>query len=388
MFAIRFFHLKIISMRKNLLLIIFLAISLAGFTQTTGVVYDEDGYALPGVSIVIKGTTQGTVSDTDGKYEISANADVTLVFTFIGFLTQEVDVKGRAKINVYLAPDIVKLDEVVVMGYSSKTRNEISSAVSVLDAKQLLDVTTNDVGSMLQGKVAGVQVINANGEPGSQAEIRIRGVSTIKPGNNNPLYVVDGIIGGSFNPNDVETMTVLKDAGATGMYGARANKGVIIVTTKKAAEGKAQFEFKANVGYKIADQGNLTMMNGQQFYELSKEIYRDPETHEIDIIKFYDNYPRELETRNFDWVNETFKPGLIQSYYLSAAGTKDKFSYYISGSYYNEDGTFRNTGYEQLDVRANTKYQFSKRVSLVNNINIQGVTGRTYDYMSMYYTYS
>lgn len=374
-------------MKKSLLLILFIAISFVGFSQTTGVVYDKDGFVLPGVSIVIKGTTDGTVTDIDGNYSIDVGAEQTLVFMFVGFIDQEVAVGGRAKINVYLAADIVKLDEVIVMGYSTKTRNEISSAVVTLESDQLLDVTTNDVGSMLQGKVSGVQVVNANGEPGSQAEIRVRGISTIKPGNNNPLYVVDGIIGGSFNPNDVETMTVLKDAGATGMYGARANKGVIVVTTKQAKAGKPQFEFKTSFGFKVADQGNLTMMNSSQFYELSKEIYRDPETHEIDLIKFYDNYPRELETRDFDWVDETFKPGIVQSYYLSAAGVKDKFSYYLSGTYYNEDGTFRNTNYEDLNLRLNTKYKFSKRVSMTNNINIQGNKGRTYDYMSMYYTY-
>lgn len=374
-------------MKKLLLLILFVAISLVGFSQIQGVVYDKDGNELPGVSIVVKGTTQGTVTDIDGKYQIQADSDATLVFTFVGFITQDVEVKSRQKMDVYLLADLVKLDEVIVMGYSSKTKNEIASSVVTLESDELLDVTTNDVASMLQGKVSGVQVVNATGEPGSQAEIRIRGISTIKPGNNNPLYVVDGIIGGAFNPNDVETMTVLKDAGATGMYGARANKGVIIVTTKQAAAGKPQFEFKTSIGFKMADHGNLTMMDGSQFYELSKEIYRDPETHQIDLIKFYDNYPKELQTRNFDWVDETFNTGLVQSYYLSAAGTKDKFSYYLSGSYFDEEGTFRSTSYQNLNLRANTKYKFSDRVTMTNNINIQGNSGRTYDYMSMYYTY-
>jgi TonB-linked SusC/RagA family outer membrane protein len=374
-------------MKKSLLILLFSAIFLAGFTQTTGVVYDKKGISLPGVSIVIKGTNQGTVTDIDGKFELSADRGATLVFTFVGFLNQEVTVTDNSNLKIYLESDIIKLSEVVVMGYSSKTRNEISSAVAVLDADQLLDVTTNDVASMLQGKVSGVQVLNASGEPGSMAEIRIRGISTIKPGDNQPLYVVDGIIGGAFNPNDVETMTVLKDAGATGMYGARANKGVIVVTTKKAKSGKTQFEFKSSIGFNIADQGNLKMMSGAQFYDLSQEIYRDPETHQIDKIKFYDNYPRNLATRNFDWVDETFRPGLAQSYYLSAAGKQDKLSYYISGAYYNQEGTFRNTGYEDLNLRVNTDYDFSERVKLTNNINIKGSSGKTYDYMSMYYSY-
>ena len=374
-------------MKKFLLSFVLFSISFIGFSQITGVVYDKDGISLPGVSISIEGTTKGTTTNMDGYYEIDAQTNDVLVFQFVGFLTQKVLVKNKSEINIYLAPDIVNLDEVVVLGYSNKARNEIASAVSVVDADDLMDVTTNDVGSMLQGKVAGVQVVNTSGEPGATAQIRIRGISTIKPGNNEPLYVVDGIIGGEFDPNDVENITVLKDAGATGMYGARASKGVIIVTTKKAAMGKTQFEFNSSIGYKVADQGNVTMMNGQQFYTLSQELYRDPETHEIDKIKFYDMYPRELENRNFNWVDEAFSAGLVQKYYLSASGTKDKFSYYVSGAYYNEDGTFRKTSYENINLRANTTYKFNDWASMRNNINISSSKGQYYDYMDMYYSY-
>ncbi len=374
-------------MKKVLLIIFFFSVFFSGYSQVKGVVYDKDGTTLPGVSVFIDGTTKGTVTDMNGYYQIDAVQNDVLVFQFVGYLTQKVVVKNKTVIDVYMKPDIVKLDEVVVLGYNNKSRNEIASAVSVVESDELMDVTTNDIGSMLQGKVAGVQVVNTSGEPGASAQIRIRGVSTIKPGNNEPLYVVDGIIGGEFDPNDVENITVLKDAGATGMYGARANKGVIIVTTKKAAMGKTVFEFNTSIGYKMADQGHLTMMDGQQFYNLSKELYRDPETHEIDIIKFYSAYPRELESRNFDWVNEAFRPGLVQKYYLSAAGTKDKFSYYVSGAYYNEDGTFRKTSYKNLNMRMNTKYQFTDWFSMVNNINIRSNKGQYYDYMDMYYTY-
>jgi TonB-linked SusC/RagA family outer membrane protein len=374
-------------MKNYLLILVLLFLSYTSFSQIQGVVYDETNSTLPGVTILVKGTDKGTTTDLNGKFSIDAPGDAILVFSFVGYLKQEIPVNNRKKIEVYLSPEVINMDEVVVMGYSNKTKTELSSSVAVLNNKELTDVTTDDIGSMLQGKVTGVQVVSAGGQPGEAAQIRIRGISTIKPGNEEPLYVVDGIIGGSFDPNDVESLTVLKDAGATGMYGARANKGVIIVTTKSGKSGKTQFNFNSSLGYKIADQGHLKMMNGEDFYNVSKELYRDPETHEIDIINFYQFYPRELESRNYDWVGSAFKPAFTQKYYLSASGRKDKFSFYVSGNYFNDKGTFRNTGYEKVNLRLNTKYQFNDRVSMKNKISIFGNRATYHDYMSMYYTY-
>jgi len=375
-------------MKKILLFIGFVLLMAPAFAQVSGTVFDENNNTLPGVNVIIKGTTTGVVSDLDGNFSIEVKKGDILSFRYVGYQNQDVTVESLTKkYNIYLKPDVVNMDEVVVMGYSNKTKTEVASAVSVLSSDKLLDVTTDDVGSMLQGKVSGVQVVNESGQPGSGSQIRIRGISTIKPGNEEPLYVVDGIIGGTFDPNDVESLTVLKDAGATGMYGARANKGVIIVTTKQGTSGKTRFNFKASVGMKTADQGNLKMMNGQQFFDWSSELYRDPETHEIDKIKFYKYYPRELAEQNYDWVNNGFKPAMTQQYHLSASGRSDKFSYYVSGNYFNDKGTFRNTGYEKINLRLNTEYRFNKNVSLKNNINTYANKGTYYDYMDMYYTY-
>ncbi len=373
---------------KNFLLFLGLVlISTPLFAQVKGVVYDENNNSLPGVTVVVKGSDKGTVTDVDGVFSLDAAADATLVFSFIGYLSQEAAINDRQHIKVYLTPNVINMEEVIVMGYSNKTKTEVSSAVVVLDNKELTDVTTDDIGSMLQGKVSGVQVVTSSGQPGQSSQIRIRGISTIKPGNEEPLYVVDGIIGGTFDPNDVETLTVLKDAGATGMYGARANKGVIVVTTKTGKTGKTQFNFNSSLGYKVADQGNLSMMNGEEFYGMSQELYRDPETHQIDKIKFYKFYPRELESTNYDWVESAFQPATSQKYYLSASRKTEDFSYYASGNYYKDNGTFRNTGYEKLNLRLNTKFQVNKRVSLRNNISINANRATYYDYMSMYYTY-
>ena len=375
-------------MRKTLLLIGFALLLAPVFAQVSGTVFDENKNTLPGVNIIVKGTTNGTVTDLNGKYSIMVKKGDVLIFQFTGYQNKEVTIGSLTKTyDVYMVPDVVNMDEVVVMGYSDKTKTEVSSAVAVVDSKQLMDVTTDDVGSMLQGKVAGVQVVNESGQPGSGSQIRIRGISTIKPGNQEPLYVVDGIIGGSFDPNDVATVTVLKDAGATGMYGARANKGVIVITTKSGSFGKTTFNFSGSVGMRFADQGNLKMMTGPEFYDWSKELYRDPETHEIDIIKFYKAYPKYLPDSNYNWVGNGFQPAMIQQYNLSASGRTKKFNYYVSGVYINEKGTFMKTGYEKLNFRLNTEYTFNKWASLRNNINVYANKGSYYDYMDMYYTY-
>ena len=153
------------------------------------------------------------------------------------------------------------------------------------------------LGVFCRVKVSGVQVIQNTGEPGAKSQIRIRGISTIKPGNDEPLYVVDGIIGGAFDPNDVETITVLKDAGATGMYGARANKGVIVVSTKSGKGGSPIFEFKADAGIRVADHGNISMMNGTEFYDWSAEQYRDPVTNEIDHDKLFKGLSKRIRRK-------------------------------------------------------------------------------------------
>ncbi len=375
-------------MKKTLTLLLIMFLAFQGYSQITGTVVDENQEPMIGVSILKDGTSVGTITDANGKFSINAKKGDVLVFKYIGYKPLSVTIENSSPLEIQMTIGAVLMKDVIVMGYSKKTRTEISSAVSVLNERKLNDAPANDVATLLQGKVSGVQVVNSSGEPGSGAEIRIRGVSTIKPGNAEPLYVVDGIIGGSFDPSDVESITVLKDAGATGMYGARANKGVIVVTTKKAKRQKTKFEFKTSYGYNIADHGNVKMMNSEEFFnDFSAELYRDYETHQIDKIKFYKDYPQDLLQKDYDWVGEVFKPAPIQKYYLSTSGRTNKFGYYISGTYYNEKGTYRTTGFDKINLRANTDLQLNKRVSLKNNINISGSKGSSYDYLDMYYSY-
>ena len=352
------------------------------------VISAEDNQGMTGVNILIKGTGQGVVTGSDGSYNLSVQkAEDVLVFSFIGYKTQEITVEGKTTINVTLVPDIKALEAVVVMGYSSKKRNEITSSVTTISSDKLMDVTSNDVGTMLQGKVSGIQVINSSGAPGASSEIRIRGISSFSAPQG-PLYVVDGIIGGTFDPNDVETITVLKDAGATGMYGSQANGGVVVVSTKKATSDKPQFEFKAVTGFRIADHGNVNMMDSKTLYAYHREFFRDPVEFVVDDRKFKAARPESLMDVNTDWLAETFKPALIQNYFLSSSGRSGKLSYYIGASYYDEEGTFINTNFKRANMRANTTYQFSDRVSLTNNINLSGSKNRGADYMNIYYAYA
>jgi TonB-linked SusC/RagA family outer membrane protein len=352
------------------------------------VISAEDNQGMPGVYILIKGTDQGIVSGSDGTYNITVkSAEDVLVFRFIGYDTQEIAVKNKTIIDVVLVPEIISLESVVVMGYGSKKRTEITSAVTTLSSDKLMDVTANDIGTMLQGKVSGIQVINSSGAPGASSEIRIRGISSFSAPQG-PLYVVDGIIGGTFDPNDVETITVLKDAGATGMYGSQANGGVIVVSTKKAMSIKPRFEFKIVNGFRTADHGNVEMMDSKTLYAYHREYFRDPQKFVVDDRKFKSARPSSLLDVNTGWLSETFKPARIQNYFLSSSAKGDRLSYYLGASYYDEEGTFINSNFQRANLRANTTYKFSDRVSLTNNINISGSKNVGTDYMNIYYAYS
>lgn len=358
--------------------------------RISGIVRSPDGTPLPGATVIVKGSSRGNATNSAGHFTVSANTGEILVFTFTGYDKQELP--AREGMLVTLRPGNSQLDQVVVVGYSDKKKSELTSAVTVVDAAKLKDVTTNDVGTMLQGKVAGLQVVSSSGVPGAAAEIRMRGISSVNA-SQSPLVVVDGIIGGNYDPNDIESVTVLKDAGATAMYGSQANAGVIIITTKRAASGKVQFQAKVTTGFRTPDFGTMKMMNGSELYERQKEYYRDyipgatNNSYKIDLLKFYNERPLDLRNQNYNWLTDMFQRAPMQNIYLSASGRSEKSDYYLGLSYYNEKGTFMNTKYQRVNLRANSTYHFTKRISLTNNINLSGSFGKTYDYNDMYYAY-
>jgi len=358
----------------------------------SGVIRNDKGEPLANVSVLIKGASRGTQTNEKGYFSLQVSEGDILVITSIGYETQLIRVENKTSLEVTLVSVSQEMGGTVVVGYSDKKKTELTSAVSVVSEKQLKDVTTNDIGSMLQGKVAGLQVVASSGAPGASAEIRLRGVSSVNA-TQSPLFVVDGIIGGNYDPNDVESVTVLKDAGATAMYGSQANAGVIIITTKKAAAGKTKFEVKVTTGFRKPDFGEMKMMNGSQLYERQKEYYRDyipgdtDNSYKIDLLKFYNERPLSLRTQNYSWLNDMFKRAPMTNVYFSASGKTDKNDYYLGLTYYDEKGTFLNTDYQRINLRANSTHHFTPKISVTNNINVSGTTGKGYDYNDVYYAY-
>ena len=329
--------------------------------RVSGTVTDKaTGEPLVGVSVAVKGTTKGVISDVDGKYSADVAPDATLVFGYLGYKDVTVGVEGRAVINVTMESDINKLDEVVMVGYSSLKKTELSSAVTTVQGDKLRDVTTPDLGSMLQGKVAGVQVTNSSGAPGSTATIRIRGTGSIAA-SSDPLYVVDGVVGGTFNPNDVESITVLKDAGSTGIYGASGSGGVIVVTTKHAKAGQEPVvNFKAQVGLKQLLTGRFRVLDANELYDFYSSILSKASMK---------TYPAELREQNFDWLKDAERLGVSQNYYASASANIKKVSFLTSLDWYDENGTQRESKYNRLSGKIEVGAELIKGVNLTARVN-------------------
>lgn len=357
--------MKVSSIRRGIVSILALlagTLSVWGQESVTGRVTDAaSGEPLVGVSIAVQGTNQGIITDLDGNYSIAVADDAVLVFGYLGYSTVSEAVSGRAVINVAMKQDINLLDAVVLMGYSSTRKTELSSSVVSMEGNELRDVTSPDLGNMLQGKAAGVLVYNSSGQPGQEATIRVRGTGSITAAAD-PLYVVDGIPGGSFNPNDIESITVLKDAGATALYGSDAAGGVIVITTKKAQKGQnVTAEFKAQAGIKQALFGRFKPMNSAELYDYESHLYSDALMNTL--------YPKSLLEQDYNWMNEAFRTGITQDYYASVAGSEGKVTYFVSLDHYREQGTLINTNYKRTTGRVNLGAQLAKNLDMNVRLN-------------------
>ena len=316
-----------------------------------GTVIDADNSEpMIGVSILVKGTTTGTITDFDGNFEISVPDKATLQLSYMGYKT--IEIRALENMQIIMESDAQQLQEVVSLGYSAVKKAELSSAVVTVDAEKLTDVTTPDVGNMLQGKIAGVQVTNAGGQPGDAAQIRIRGTGSITA-SSAPVYVVDGVMGGTFNPNDVETISVLKDAGSTGIYGAAAAGGVIVVTTKSGKKGsKVSVDLKGTVGGKQALFGHYKMMNSQELYDYHSTLFSP--------AAFSESHPSSLLEQDWNWQNEFFHTGIIQNYNVAVKGGSEHVGYYASLDYFGEQGTLMGTGMQKVSGHASIKADICK----------------------------
>ncbi len=324
--------------------------------------------ALPGVNILAKGTTTGTVTDVDGNYRLTVADEITtLVFSSIGYETVEETINGRNTINLALSPDIQSLSEVVVIGYGSQKKSDITGAVSSVEPKDFENEPIANVTQGLQGKVAGVNVTSGSGAPGGNMIVRIRGNNSII-GSNDPLYVIDGVPvqGGNngstnllstINPNDIESIEVLKDASATAIYGSRGSNGVILITTKGGTAGRNQVEFETYVGFREVER-QLDMMNSRQFAEIANE------RNVNDNLPVIFNEIDTLTDVNTDWQDEIFRRGFIQNYSLAFSGGNEKTTYLISGNYFDENGTIIGSDFSRGSVRLNLDQQVTDKLKV------------------------
>ena len=352
---------KLVNRWLLLLATIVVAVQVNGQVDLSGTVSSQtDNSPLPGATVMEKGTSNGVITDLDGYYSISvASNNAILVVSYVGYLKVEMPANGKASINISLSEDLLNLNEVVITAYSQKSKTEISSAVVSLNIADINQVTVNSVEDMLIGKVAGVQVQSETGQPGSSSDIRIRGVGSVfSP--QKPLIVVDGIIGGSYNPDDIESVSILKDAGATGLYGSAAAAGVILIKTKSGKIGTSKISAKIRTGIKTPEFGNFEMMNTEELYTYHESFFSP--------ALFPTARPDSLLKYDFDWVNNTYEPSNITIANISASGATEKTNYFFSVDYMDDGGTLKGTSYKRFSFRSNIKYQLNKWLNIGTNI--------------------
>lgn len=389
--------------------------SLRADVTITGTVLDVSGEPLPGVTVSVPGTTVGTVTDLDGRYSITVPEGSALAFSFIGFETQTIDIGGRSVINITMDEELSSLDEVVVIGYGTQERRDISTSISSVSSEDLKDRPSSNFAQSLQGKMAGVRITNNNTAPGGGSNIVIRGVSSINA-SNSPLIVIDGfpIKDGynktenplnSINPADIESIEVLKDASSSAIYGTQAANGVILVTTKKGKTGKPSISVTASSGVQSM-LNKVEVLNRDQFLQMMDDsraaayVIEDPnfgtndpeaplwqwtdsDETRIHNWKNYTQYsegmqdPYEMFYRwitvtdstknspyNTDWQDVISRVGKVNDIQLSASGGTENVTYRVSGGYFNQEGIIKASGYERFSMRANVDIKASERLKM------------------------
>jgi len=356
--------------------------------QVRGTVTASDGGGpVPGAYILIKGTQSGAVADADGNYGISVASDATLVFSSVGMKPREVIVNGQTLIDVNLDPDIIGMEEVIVVGYTTVRKEANTGSVNVVKSDKLRDVPENSFDKMLSGKIPGVLFTSSSGQPGASTQIRVRGTTSITSGNE-PLIVVDGtpVMQGdqsvftntfnalsSINPNDVESITVLKDASATSIYGSRGANGVMIITTKSGMAGRPRIDFRASRGVStLANDNNYGVMNANQLVGYMRDavvnVGKDPDDPASDFGRYF--VPTSLATgKTYDWMDIVTKPGLQQEYELTASGGNERSRHYLSAGYTGDEGIFHSVNYQKYQLRANMDQQINSWISTGVRVN-------------------
>jgi TonB-linked SusC/RagA family outer membrane protein len=342
--------------------------------QVKGTVYDETGEPLPGATIIVKGTTNGTTTDLDGKYSISSPAGGTLTITFIGYNPVEVVVGNQTVIDINMTVDVDELDEIVVVGYGTVKKSQLTGAISSVGSKEIQELPITDARQALQGRAAGVDVTQAGSKPGASPQVRIRGRRSFNA-SNEPLYVVDGIpLAGNLddiNPQDITSMEVLKDASATAIYGSRGANGVVLITTKRGTVGKTVVSVDSYYGINSA-LGEIEVFNGPEFAEYKRESRRatgaypnGPATPQADATLFE---PVELDGiatgRSTDYIDGLLQTGSIQSHQVGVSGGSEKTTFFVSANYFKDKGIIINQDFTRYTFRINLDHQISKKVKI------------------------
>lgn len=349
-------------MRKYIILMLLMLFSAVTFAQnsievTGNVKSGGDNLPLIGATVFEKGTTNGTITDIDGNFRVSVNPQSILVFSMVGFEAQEIAVGGKKVFNVTLLEDTKALDEVVVIGYGTAKRSEVTGSISSVTSEDIASFNTGNAMNALQSKVNGVQITNS-GTPGSNPRVIIRGVTTVN--GSNPLYVVDGMPVGDninfLNTEDIESMEVLKDASASAIYGTRASNGVVIITTKKGKEGDAKFQFTSNIGFSfIGDPG---MAKASEYEKVFNTRYTNDKQ-----VSPYVGIRNITDDEGTDWWDATInKVAVTQNYNLSFSGGTEKFIYSGSFGYFRQHSHYNYGYWEKFNGRLNTEYTFNKYV--------------------------
>lgn len=322
--------------------------------SVSGTVTLENGTPATGAIIRIQDGTGGTIADIDGKYQISVAESGILEFSLLGYKKQTVPVNGRKAINITLAEDAQMLDQVVVVGYSTINKRSLTGALQVIDDKKLKDTSSPSVENLLSGKSPGVQVSSASGQPGQVGKIVIRGMGSLNS-STDPLWVIDGVIvgnsAGNLNPSDIETLTILKDAASTAIYGSQGANGVVQVTTKSAKEGKLSIRFSASLIASRLNNGQMEMMNGTELYDLYDSMSNKEQLEKVTL------WTPALRDRNYDWWDNATKTGFGQEYYLSLSGGSENIKAYMSVGYYDESGAIKGYDFTRYNLLTKVEYK-------------------------------
>lgn len=395
--------------RKIVLLLTYLLVSIglltAQISRVTGVVKSaEDGEPIIGATILVEGTSIGTVTDMDGKFEITnlPSSAKTMLISFVGMVSQQVKIQSGL-MTITLAGDNRILDEVVVVGYGTQRREAKTGSITSVSSEELSELSATSFDKMLSGKMAGVQITSNTGQPGANSQIRIRGISSINA-KNEPLYVIDGVPAMSgdqsyftntnnaiaaINPNDIESITVLKDAAAASVYGSRAANGVILVTTKTGKEGKSRFTARAKFGISsLANDNDFGYMNGPELLSYRRQAVVNagfnPDDPNANGGAYY--FPESILQRPMtDWIDLLTRTGKTQEYEISATGGSSKTSYYSSFSYHKTDGIFEGVNFERIQGRVNVDHELNKYLKTGVRVNVTYMNNNDVPMQSLYY---